>query len=194
MGKSKPPITHPNIEAETTPLEGEMGTQTDALRKMSETLAAPSAQFTKVLQAVLDTKTSLERKIDSVVLEVNLLRTDQRKLSERVATTETTLETAQSAIIEMKAQIQCMENNIASLQRRAEDDESRSRRNNVRFMGVPEQLVLLNAEHYLEQRLKDTVLPQTIAQTLVIERAHSPRWTAPDGRSAPPADSKVLKL
>ncbi|KAJ1117729.1 hypothetical protein NDU88_005926 [Pleurodeles waltl] len=133
MGKSKPPKTHPNIETETTPLKEEMGTQTDALRKMSETLAAHSAQFTNVLQAVLDMNTSLEGKIDSVVLEVNLLRIDQRKLAERVATTVSALERAQPAIIEMKAQIQRMENDIGSLQCRAEDAERRSRRNNVRF-------------------------------------------------------------
>ncbi|KAJ1201266.1 hypothetical protein NDU88_005079 [Pleurodeles waltl] len=60
-----------------------------ALQQMDAKIHNHTSQFEKVLQAILDTKTSLETKIDAVTQDVNLLRADHGKLSERVAETET---------------------------------------------------------------------------------------------------------
>ncbi|KAJ1190611.1 hypothetical protein NDU88_007349 [Pleurodeles waltl] len=87
----------------------------------------------KVLQAILDTKTSLEGKIDTVVAEVNTLRMEQRKLTERVATTEITLKLTQPDITDLKQRLQQQETEILRLNKRAEEAEGRSRRNTLRM-------------------------------------------------------------
>ncbi|KAJ1126050.1 hypothetical protein NDU88_004463 [Pleurodeles waltl] len=83
MVKPKPPKPQLMADAKGLNPAGLAGAQADALQQMNQTLQAHSAQFDKLLQAVLDTKTTLEAKIDSVVIEVNLLRADHRKLVDR---------------------------------------------------------------------------------------------------------------
>ncbi|KAJ1120070.1 hypothetical protein NDU88_008253 [Pleurodeles waltl] len=82
----------------------------------------------KVLQAILDTKTSLEGKIDTVVAEVNTLRMEQRKLTERVATTEIILKSTKPDITDLKQRLQQQETEIIRLNKRADEAEGRSRR------------------------------------------------------------------
>ncbi|KAJ1195238.1 hypothetical protein NDU88_004519 [Pleurodeles waltl] len=118
------PVT-PSLEADTHSV---------ALRKVTETLAAHSTQIDKVLQAVLDTRTSLEGKIDVVMAEVNILCMEHRKLTNRVTTAESTLETAQPDIEDMKARIQHQESEILRQHRRVDEAQGPSRRNNVRFL------------------------------------------------------------
>ncbi|KAJ1189179.1 hypothetical protein NDU88_005930 [Pleurodeles waltl] len=103
-------------------------TQTSALRKMSDTLANHTAQFDKLMHAVLETRTSLEGKIDSIAAEVNILRVKHRKLAEKVTTTESALESVQPDISEMKTKLRHLETEVMQLQKQAEDAEGRSRR------------------------------------------------------------------
>ncbi|KAJ1181547.1 hypothetical protein NDU88_006753 [Pleurodeles waltl] len=148
-GQLEPRPTTPSLETDT-----ELSSNT--LPKMSETLTTHSTQIEKVLQAVLDTRTSLEGKIDTLVAEVNILRTEHRKLADRVTTAETTLETAQPDIEEIKLRLQQQESEIQRLHKRADEAEGRSRRNNVRFLGFPEKIEQPNAESFLVHWLKET--------------------------------------
>ncbi|KAJ1118281.1 hypothetical protein NDU88_006476 [Pleurodeles waltl] len=55
------------------------------LRQMENTLRNHTSQFEKVLQAIVETRTTLESKIGAVVADVGLLRADQRVLADRVS-------------------------------------------------------------------------------------------------------------
>ncbi|KAJ1206730.1 hypothetical protein NDU88_002131 [Pleurodeles waltl] len=88
MGKPRPAKT-PAMTVEMAGMpSGGLDSTSQALRQMEATLQGHTSQFKKVLQAILDTKTTLEMKIDAVTLDVNLLRTDHRALVERVAEME----------------------------------------------------------------------------------------------------------
>ncbi|KAJ1195760.1 hypothetical protein NDU88_005028 [Pleurodeles waltl] len=167
----------------------------NALYKVTETLAAHSTQMEKVLQAILDTKTSLEGKIDTVVAEVNILRMEHRKLANRVTTTETTLNTAQPDIADMKLRLQHQKSEILRLHKCADEAEGRSRRNNVRFLGFPEKIELPNAESFIESWLKENIFTNETPPLLLVERAH--RIPGGPPRPGPPpttANSEILKL
>ena len=52
------------------------------LSLLHATLEARSKQFERILLAIQDTKSTLEIKIDTVALDVCILRSDHRKLAE----------------------------------------------------------------------------------------------------------------
>ena len=70
-------LTNPPSEAEV-----------EALRNFGATLDTHSKQFEQILQAIRDTKNTLEAKIDTVALDVGILRADHRKLADRVSEME----------------------------------------------------------------------------------------------------------
>ncbi|XP_069057755.1 transmembrane protease serine 9-like [Pleurodeles waltl] len=163
-----------------------------SLQQLSEMLRSHSSQFDKLLQAILDIKTTLEGKIDSLALEVNLLRVDQCKLADRVSTNETSIAKVRPDIIALQSQLHSLETEVTALKRRAEDAEGRSRRNNIHFVGFPKQAELPNAEEYLEQWLKDKVMTEKISPYLVFERAHRILGRPPQLRA--PARPLIARL
>ncbi|KAJ1179124.1 hypothetical protein NDU88_004360 [Pleurodeles waltl] len=68
MVKPKPPRGHVEARLKDPLLIEGLDSRSAALHKVTETLAAHSIHIDKVLQALLDTKTSLEGKIDDCAL------------------------------------------------------------------------------------------------------------------------------
>ncbi|KAJ1192956.1 hypothetical protein NDU88_002262 [Pleurodeles waltl] len=101
---------------------------------MNTTLYAYCIQYVKILQAIQDTKTTLETKIDTISQEVNLLHADTRKLADRVDDTESSLATMQPTVQDLQTQMSQLRMEVSSLHCRAEEAEGRSRRNNVGFV------------------------------------------------------------
>ncbi|KAJ1188111.1 hypothetical protein NDU88_004876 [Pleurodeles waltl] len=77
----------------TTLFSTAMYCTTETLSDLEATLHEDSASLEKVLQAILDIKASLEARINTVSIEVNLLRADHRKLTDRVSETKSCLST-----------------------------------------------------------------------------------------------------
>ncbi|KAJ1198767.1 hypothetical protein NDU88_002606 [Pleurodeles waltl] len=144
MVKPKQPKPGNPMDSGIPPAASDSDTQITTLLQVSETLRTHSLQFDKLLQAIIDTKSSIEGKIDAVVMEVTLLRADHRN------NTELALKTVQPEVASMRTKIQQMEMELMQLQRIAEDAEGRYRRNIIRFLGIPEQTESPNAEEFLE--------------------------------------------
>ncbi|KAJ1188861.1 hypothetical protein NDU88_005618 [Pleurodeles waltl] len=113
---------------------------------------------------------------------------EHRKLAERVATAETTLNTAQPDIADMKLRLQHQESEILRLHMWADEAEGRSRRNNVRFIGFPEKIELPNAEAFLERWLRENIFTKDLPPLLIVERAHR----VPGGPPRPGAPPRPL--
>ena len=137
--EEEPCAPTPGIQASLEPGQG-----------LDTILATHSKQFESILQAIQDTKTSLESKIDAITLDVGLLRADHKKLVTRVATVETELSDLHPATKDLQHTVKRLASEVQGLQRRAEDAEGRSRRNNVRFVGFAEGSETQNMELFLE--------------------------------------------
>ncbi|KAJ1081929.1 hypothetical protein NDU88_002101 [Pleurodeles waltl] len=128
-----------------------LNNSTHALQRLDAILHSHSSQFDKILQAILDTKTSLESRIDAVAQDVTIRRADHRKLSGKVGETESEMAALRPSVQDLRSQMKQLATEVATLQRRAEDTEGRSRRNSVLFMGFPERIEDPSAELFLEQ-------------------------------------------
>ncbi|KAJ1128943.1 hypothetical protein NDU88_007315 [Pleurodeles waltl] len=104
---------------------------------MAEPVTPPlQATLDKILGAIEDTKTTLQRDIGQVSVEVNLLRADHQKLADRVKENEIVLAEISPLQQELKATVLQLTERVQCLERRAEDAEGRNRRNNVRIIGL----------------------------------------------------------
>ncbi|KAJ1172857.1 hypothetical protein NDU88_004699 [Pleurodeles waltl] len=142
------------------------------LQSLESTLQSHSVQFKKVLQAIMDIKSSLELKIDTVSQDLNLLRVDHRNLTERVKTMDDTLSKTSPMVSDKQKQIQRLDAEVKMLWRRAEEAESRSRRNNIRFVVFPEHPPEQSSELTIEQWLIKEVLSWSPSKFFSVERAH----------------------
>ncbi|KAJ1121694.1 hypothetical protein NDU88_000213 [Pleurodeles waltl] len=77
----------------------------------------------------------LEPKLDTVQIDVNLLRADMGKISAKVAAAETHIDVLQATIKRLEEQVRSLTKKSEIMEARLQDQEERSRRNNA-VLGV----------------------------------------------------------
>ncbi|KAJ1134398.1 hypothetical protein NDU88_000850 [Pleurodeles waltl] len=83
-------------------------------------------------------RNNIEPKIDAVTLEVNLLRADPHKVTDRVTTAEGQINGLQAVNKQIEKQVQDLTKKQAEVEAKLEDQEGRACCNNIRITGVPE--------------------------------------------------------
>ena len=154
-------------------------------KQLEKTLHKHTDMFDKILQAIQDSKVTLETKIGEVQAEINLLRADHTKLTDRVSESEAALVSMRPTVDTMRKQLTEVQAELQGLKARAEEAEERSRRNNVRFMGFPEKSEAPNAEIFLEEWLIAEVFKDQVLKFFSVERAHRIPG-CPPAQGAPP--------
>ena len=146
----------------------------------------------KVLAAITASREVLEQKIQAVVIDVNLLRADQSKLADKVKDTETSLKEIQPVVAHNDSLTKGLVNKVEILERKMEDLEGRSRRSNIRVIGIPEG-VRGDMMDYLEEWLQTEVAPEGLSRFFAIERAHRvPARRPPPGQPPRVVIAKIL--
>ena len=97
-----------------------------------------------ILIAIKESKEAVERKVEEVRVDVSLLRHDLRGVADRVTEAEARISTAEDEITKLRSQVGQLLKSSAVLEDRAEDAENRSRRNNLRLVGIPEGIDTLD--------------------------------------------------
>ncbi|KAJ1099297.1 hypothetical protein NDU88_004399 [Pleurodeles waltl] len=148
-----------------------------------------------VLLAIRESREALEKKIDNLAMDLTLLRDDHRKLKERVGTNKTLLTAVTLTQKATTAELTALTSCIKILETRAEDAENRTRRSNLRLVGIPEQTETSadSMESFLENWIKTTVAPEGLSAFFAIERAHRVPSTIPPLEARPrPIVAKLL--
>ncbi|KAJ1176595.1 hypothetical protein NDU88_001867 [Pleurodeles waltl] len=107
----------------------EQGTEQDPLRK---------PLLSEIMAAIHDLKGSLEPRLDTVAVDMGLLRADLQKVSDKVSTAETDTAHLQSTSKALEEQVRFLTTEHEHMAARLEDREGRAWRNNIRVVGVPE--------------------------------------------------------
>ena len=90
-----------------------------------------------IVAAIQGVQGSLEAKIDTVSVEVTLLRTDLCAMRDKLKEAEGELKFSDTALL--KKQVKDLNAITEGMAAKIEDFEGRSRRNNIRVVGVPEK-------------------------------------------------------
>ena len=126
-------------------------------------------------------------------MEVSLVRQDLRNVVDRVTETEERISSLENNVKDLQATVQSLSTKTGVLEYRAEDAESRARRNNIRLTGFPEEAEGSNCESFLEDWFKTWVPTESLSSCFLIERAHRALSRKPPPGAPPrPMIARVL--
>ncbi|KAJ1213702.1 hypothetical protein NDU88_001334 [Pleurodeles waltl] len=133
----------------------------------------------ELLAAIQGSWVALESKIETVAVEVNRLRADLRKVSDKVKVAEGSITELQSEVGMLRKQMVQATSTVGRLEPRLEDAEGRSQLNNVRLLGFPECAEGSATESFVENWIRDVLQPTGLSRVFVVERAHRALVTPP---------------
>ena len=168
-------------------------TQLNTEDDVASHIKAMDAKLDSVLNAISQTRTSLEDKIGTVSADLSLLHADHRKLAEKVHMAEQKIAILEPAVVENTESLQPLLDRVRFLEGRAEDAEGRSRRNNIRLVGLPEGLEGQDMATYLEEWILSLLPKDALTPHFSIERAHRvPARKPPPGSYPRPVILRML--
>ncbi|KAJ1127016.1 hypothetical protein NDU88_005422 [Pleurodeles waltl] len=129
-------------------------------------------------------RVALEGKIETVAVEVNLLRADLRKVSDKVKVAGGSLVELQMEVGALRKQMAQASFTVGRLEARLEDAEGRSRRNNIRLLGFPERAEGSAAETFVENWIKDVLQPVGLSR-MFVQPEEVWRWLEMWDKAAP---------
>ncbi|KAJ1170444.1 hypothetical protein NDU88_002321 [Pleurodeles waltl] len=141
----------------------------------------------ELLAAVQGSRVVLEGKIEAVAVEVNLLRTDLRKVSDKVKVAEGSIVDLQAEVNTLRKQMAQVTSTVGMLEARLEDSEGRSCTNNVRLLGFPERAESSTAEGFVERWITDVLKSEGLSRVFVVEQAHRASVAPPRPGALPKA-------
>ncbi|KAJ1093349.1 hypothetical protein NDU88_006453 [Pleurodeles waltl] len=151
-------------------------TETDLFGGSGEALAVPATaeepSCAELLGAIHGARVAMERKIETVAVEVNLLQADLRKISDKVEVVEGSFVDLQTEVGTLRKQMAQVTFTVGTLEARLEDSEGRSRRNNVRLLGFPERAEGSTVECFVEEWTREVLQLVGLSRVFVVERAH----------------------
>lgn len=111
-----------------------------------------------LLEAITAIRTSLEVRIDTVAIDVALIRENMKKITERLGVVETTTKDLTDETTQLREQVKELRTSQETMTLQLDDYEGRMRRNNIRLIGIPEraegQATDLFVENLILQRLQ----------------------------------------
>lgn len=135
-----------------------------------KTQTDPSNQ--DLLDAITSIRTSLESRIDTVAIEVTLIRENMKKITDRMSAVEHTTTDLSEETSQLKQQITQLRSTQEAMSQQLDDYEGRMRRNNVRIIGVPERVEGQAADLFVEELILKHLCPKGLSKYFSIERAH----------------------
>lgn len=149
---------------QTNKMDNYAGTKSQAATtsgQMEERVQVESS-LTSIMAAIADLRGTIESKIDTVTIEVNLLRADFRKTADKVTMAEGKITQLETTTGNLEAQAQQLKQQQCVMAARLEDEEGRAQRNNI-SVGVPEKMEGQSVDLFLE----DLIFKPPASQTTV---------------------------
>ncbi|KAJ1208294.1 hypothetical protein NDU88_003680 [Pleurodeles waltl] len=145
-----------------------------------------------ILKEIRDSRQAIENRLDMITTDINIMKDDQAKLTDRLKQTESTVADILSTYNDNKIAIVKLQQQMEALQKRIEDAEWRSLRNNIRIIGLPEGKEGNDPTQCIESWLQ-SIAKDRLSIHLVVERAHRIPGRKPiPGAPARPVIARIL--
>ncbi|KAJ1163532.1 hypothetical protein NDU88_003990 [Pleurodeles waltl] len=126
----------PRLVGRDPRVQGGLGIPPDS--SVTAILGAHTQKFEDILTAVQKHKVHFGTKIDALHINVGHLREEHKKLKERVTSAEGTISVLFPSLESATKHIKDLQKAVLYLRQWLEDQEGKSRRNNIRVVGLPE--------------------------------------------------------
>ncbi|KAJ1176591.1 hypothetical protein NDU88_001863 [Pleurodeles waltl] len=145
-----------------------------------------------ILKEIRDSRQAIESRLDMITTDMNIMKDDQAKLSDSLKQTESTVVDILPTHNYNKNAIVKLQQQMEALQERIEDAEGRSRRNNIRIIGLPKGKEGSDPARYIEAWLQ-SIAKDRLWTHFVVERAHRIPGRKPiPGAPARPVIARIL--
>lgn len=129
-------------------------------------VAAVAAETTAKVAAVMEEKMSMiSNKLDIITAKLE-------SESQRIEEAENRISSAEDTIADLEGRLADTENKLAALTNRMDDQEARSRRDNIRIFGIKEGIEGSNALHFFETWLPKFLHMETKKGRIRLDRCH----------------------
>ena len=125
-----------------------------------------------VLEAIACLKTESLARHREVIDGIAHIRSDLDVIKNRMTTAEQRIGDTEDVTTQLTATVSELEAKVKQLTEKNDDLENRSRRSNLRFIGLEEKAEGADAETFLENWLTEVLGPENFPHPLRIERAH----------------------
>lgn len=184
MGKPdtrQPPLNFSSRKAKQTGTEDggdDGGAARDLPPPPTEDLKAILFEMRQGFATIADKVDTLSTRMDAVANKLEGHAQRIKEAEERLSVVEDSAAGAQTAIAQMDKLLKVIAN-------KSEDMEARSRRNNIRLIGIPESTNTGRMELYVEKLLMATVGVEKLSNHFIVERAHRALDPRPPPGAAP---------
>lgn len=158
----------------------------------SDPALSKQSNFIALMQAVTTCQSTLTGKIESVQLDISLIRRDMDSFRARLAVAVRCVGDSEDTLRDHSASLCTLQTRVKLLENKAEDAENCNRRNNLRIVGLPEGVEGSDPPAFTEHLLR-TLLPHAqFSPFFIMERAH--RMPATWGIRGAPLRTFILRL
>ncbi|KAI4801018.1 hypothetical protein KUCAC02_006181 [Chaenocephalus aceratus] len=175
-----PPLSQPGL---TPGMEHEAGEELSQDKSSGEILSA-------INNLKKDLKEDFASKFNTVIHSIQSIEGELKQYSGRLTEAEEWLGAVEDDTSALNKTTKHLRQQVESLEAKMEDLENRSRRSNVRLIGLPENAEGKDACTFLEKWIPEILGAGSFAAPLAIERAHR----VPSGRPKPNAPPRALLI
>lgn len=146
------------------------------------------ADTSGIIQAINSMKVDMKSQFESVLSAVQEIKNQVAECFGRLTQTEERISQTEDSVSTLQSTTSALEKKVTALTWKIDDLENRSRRSNLRLLGLPEKSEGSDACTFLESWLSEALDMGPLRKPLAIERAHRigyMRKAAADGNSTP---------
>lgn len=177
--KDKKKTRNEDEHSEGEEISDAMAAMEDGLEEGDGEVAFSGENNRDIMKAIMSLKSGLYKKIDGVQTSITEVRKEIQECTGRLVHAEQRISDAEDNVNGLISKVSILENTVKTLSNKVEDLECRSRRNNVRLVGLPEKAEGLDTATFLEKWIPEA-LGMESREPLVIERAHRIGTHAPE--------------
>lgn len=125
-----------------------------------------------VLAAINSMRIEFSSKFDGITTAIENMRKEISGCTERVSQAELRISSTEDDVTQLQTKLQALELKCKFLEDNVLDLESRSRRNNLKLVGLPEGMEGRDSCSFLEKRIPEALTNADLQSSVVLERAH----------------------
>ncbi|ROI15281.1 LINE-1 retrotransposable element ORF1 protein [Anabarilius grahami] len=129
-------------------------------------------QDSNIMSAIASMREDFSVKFTGILSAIQEVKQDVKEFSNRLSTAEQRISDTEDQVSELQNTVDTLQQQVKLFGVKLEDQENRSRRNNVRLVGLPEGAEGSDTVGFLERWLPEVLGPESFTNPITIERAH----------------------
>lgn len=141
----------------------------DAMSVVTDSAQVNDVTSADIMQAIKSLKHDFHTEISGVLTAIKDVQANIHECNRRITQAEEQVSSAEDSISGLQTKVSASERKVKFLEMKADDLENRSRRNNMRIVGIPEKEEGADSCAFMEKWFTENL---NVQPPVVLERAH----------------------